>query len=146
MLVPHPPTPSLFQGLTICLAPRRGQEDCPRLAAPTTTPGIDFVARHHPSPHRRSGPKPSTLREAAQPTAMRESESGRGKESGREKERKETHPSEKKRRIKTGEFEAESALRSYVSTSTRWASCWSIQRQIEQASSNYERSYVSKDD
>lgn len=77
------------------------------MAAPTTTPGTDSDAPRRLSPHRHSGPKPQTLREAAQPTASRESERGNGKEkeSGRGRERKETRPSEKRRRIKTGEFE-----------------------------------------
>lgn len=102
-------SPPSLQGPTICLAPRRDQEDCPRLAAPTTTPGTDFDAPRRPSPPRHSGPKPQTLRGAAQPTAMRE----RGRENGKEKERgrgsgnerKETRPSVKRRRIKTGQFE-----------------------------------------
>lgn len=74
------------------------------MAAPTTTPGTDFDAPRRLSPPRHSGPKPQTLRGAAQPTAMRESERENGK--GRGRERKETRPSEKRRRIKTGEFEA----------------------------------------
>lgn len=103
--VPRLSLPSL-QGPTACLAPRRGQEDCPRLAAPTTTPGTDFDAPRHLSPPRHSGPKPETWREAAQPTATRESERENGKEKGRGrgKERRETRPSVKRRRIKTGEL------------------------------------------
>lgn len=90
------------------------------MAAPTTTPGTDFDAPRHLSPPRRSGPNPQTLREAAQPTATRESERGNGngnekeKEKGRGKERKETRPSGKRRRIKTGEADANYLLLLYV--------------------------------
>ncbi len=78
------------------------------MAAPTTTPGTDCDAPRRLSPPRHSGPKPQTLRGAAQPTAMRESEreNGKEREKGRGKERKETRPSGKRRRTKTGEFKA----------------------------------------
>lgn len=101
MVVSPPHSFPSFQGPTICLARRKGQEDCPHLAALTTTPGTDFDARRHLSPRRPSGPKPLTPRGATQPTAMR----GRGRENGneREKERSETPPSAKKRKTKTGE-------------------------------------------
>lgn len=89
---------SFLQGPTACLAPRRGREDCPHLAAPTTTPGTGFDEPRRRSPPRRSGPKPQMLREAAPPTATRESERGNGNESGR----KETRRSAKRRKIKTG--------------------------------------------
>lgn len=75
------------------------------MAAPTTTPGTDFDAPRHLFPPRHSGPKPQTLREAAQPTAMREREKGNGNEKENGNERKEIRPSVKRRRIKTGEFE-----------------------------------------
>ena len=86
------------------------------MAAPTTTPGTGFGAPRRRSPPRRSGPKLQTPRGAAPPTAMR----GRGSENGKEKEkesekekergneRKETRPSERRKRIKTGEFEIDS--------------------------------------
>lgn len=77
------------------------------MAAPITTPGIDFDAPRRLSPRRRSGPKPQTRREAAQPTATRGSGNGSESENGRGKERRETRPSGKRRRIKTGEFEAD---------------------------------------
>lgn len=103
MVVSPPHSFPSFQGPTICLARRRGREDCPHLAALTTTPGTDFDARRHLSPRRPSGPKPLTPRGAAQPTAMRGR--GRGRENGkeREKERSETRPLAKKRKTKTGE-------------------------------------------
>lgn len=86
------------------------------MAAPIMTPGIDFDAPRRLSPRRHSGPKPQTLREAAQPTATRGrgSENGRESEKGRGKERKETRPSGKRRRIKTGEFEADVFIGYYV--------------------------------
>lgn len=106
MVVSSPLSCPSFQGPTICLAPRRGQEDSPHLAALTTTPGTDFDARLHLSRRRPSGPKPPTPRGAAQPTAM--SERGRERENGkeREKERSETRQSAKRRKRKTGERES----------------------------------------
>lgn len=107
MVVSPPHSFSSFQGPIICLAPRRGQEDCPHLAALTTTPGTDFDARHRLSQHRPSGPKPLTPRGAAQQTATRGRGRGseRGSENGKEKEkeRREIHPLVKKRKIKRGE-------------------------------------------
>lgn len=86
----------------VCLVPKKGQEDCPLLAAPTMTPGTGFDAHRHLSPPLHSGPKLERLSEVARLTAMTES----GTESERGTERKETHPSAKKRRIRTGERRA----------------------------------------
>lgn len=89
---------SFLQGPVVCLASRRVQEDCPHLAAPTTTPGIGFGARRHLFPPRHSGPKRQRLNEAAPPTVT----TGTGRD--------ETRRSAKMRRIKTGESKQNNAL------------------------------------
>ncbi|MEQ2196272.1 hypothetical protein XENOCAPTIV_028897 [Xenoophorus captivus] len=105
MALPHIPVASclraIWQGPIVCLVLRRGQEDCPRLAAPTMTPGTGFDAHRHLSQPHHSGPKLERLSEAVQLTAT--TESGTENESEKGTERKEIHPSVKRRRIRTVE-------------------------------------------
>lgn len=92
----------LFQGLTVCLDPKRFQ-GCLDSVVPITIPGIGYTGHHLHSPPLHSGPNRQMLKEAALPTVTIEIETGNERERKNESEKKGTLSLlGKMRKIRTG--------------------------------------------
>lgn len=88
-----------FQGLTVCLDPKRVRV-CLDSVVPIMTPGIGYTGHHLRSPPLHSGPNRQTLKEAAPRTVTKETETGNEREN--ESEKKGTLLLGKMRKIRTG--------------------------------------------
>lgn len=91
----------LFQGLTVCLDPKRVQ-GCLDSVAPITMPGIGYTGHLPHSPPLHSGPNLQMPKEAALQTVTTERETGNEKKRKNESEKRGTLLLGKMRKIRTG--------------------------------------------